>query len=106
MPVDISTITRYLDLCGIKSHHKGYKYLQSAITSLLERTDKKLSMQILYSETAELYNTQSGAVERLIRYALQDINMSNKAFLFRAIDDIKKNRVPVSASAKKAAVSE
>ena len=89
-------ICNYLKQQGIKNTNLGYRYLTSAIHIGLESPPLKIAD--LYRKVAEMHSTTALSVERAIRYSLIDKNITNKKFIYNAVekfeaDSIKKDNI-------------
>lgn len=58
---------------GVKSNHKGKKYLITAISIIISDSNTKL--EAIYWAISKLYNVTRGSVERAIRHSIEDVFM-------------------------------
>lgn len=93
-------IKDYLDKCGVKHSQLGFKYLVSALSVISEEPDKKTTLSEVYEKIAERYSSEPKCVAKAICYAIKHYGITNKEFIFRAIDrdfigpDQRRNRTP------------
>ena len=88
MAVKDADINRYLDATGIKHSHIGYRYLLAAIQLGTKSPKSLIKITDLYQKIALNYETEVISVERAIRYAVSPLNLTNKEFITKAVDDI------------------
>lgn len=81
------SITELIHKVGVPAHIKGYQYLRSSITLVLEEPTVINSItKILYPTIAKRFDTTSSRVERAIRHAIEvawdrgDIDYLQKVF--------------------------
>lgn len=86
MPYNDDMVKDYLDKFGVKHSQLGYKYLVSAFTVISEEPDKKTTLCEVYEKIAERYRSEPKCVAKAIGYAIKHNGISNKEFIFRAID--------------------
>ena len=99
-------ICNYLKQQGIKNTNLGYRYLASAILIGLESPPLKIAD--IYKTIADSHSTTALSVERAIRYSLSEKNVTNKKFIYNAVEkfeaDIIKKESKISIALKPAAV--
>ncbi len=101
MKVYNDSIFLYLNGKGIKNSNKGYIFLVDAIRLGAESEDALDRVTDLYTVIAMSYGTLPQNVERGIRYAISGLGMTNKEFIIKAVDDIKKDYALVGAIHKR-----
>ena len=99
-------ICNYLKQQGIKNTNLGYRYLASAILIGLESPPLKIAD--IYKTIADSHSTTALSVERAIRYSLSEKNVTNKKFIYNAVEkfeaDTIKKESKISLALKPVAV--
>lgn len=86
------SVCRYLDGYNIKHSLAGYRYLVTAISIGSKTQKNRFNLMELYELVAEKYDSQPSSIERTIRYALKNSEMTrvmtNREFIAIVIDDM------------------
>jgi hypothetical protein len=94
--IDITDIYNYLDSHDIKHSNNGFQYLMTAVQLGIEEIDSCVKITKMYEEIAEIHGTVAANVERSIRYAIADKNVTTKEFIMKTIYDLLYDRQKVS----------
>lgn len=89
MRVSSWEISRYLDEKGIKHSLTGFRFLVSAIKKAIKDPWMILKISDLYGNIAQICGTETGNIERSIRYAIMPSGLTNKEFIAKAVDDLR-----------------
>ena len=81
-------IVSYLDSVGLRHSLIGYRYLIAAIQFEMEDLRSCSKMMDTYEAVAVVFNTSRINVERSIRYAICPLQITNKEFILKAVDDL------------------
>ena len=81
-------ISRYLDAMGVKRANSGYRYLVTAIRVGVKDPSMLMKISDLYKKVSEIHGSSTRSIEQAIRYSIARHDMSNKKFIFKAVDYI------------------
>lgn len=82
-------INQYLENHGVKHSNIGYSYLFEIMKILTKDPNRKHQIMKLYGLVAEKFDVKAMCVEKAIRYAIMSVDITNKEFISKAMDDLK-----------------
>lgn len=87
MPNNNDMMKKYLDKCGVKHSQLGYKYLVTVFMIMDSEIDKRTNITDIYEQVAEIHDSLAKNIEKAIYYAIKHLGITNKEFIYRAIDN-------------------
>ena len=87
-------IVRYLDIAGIRHSSVAYKYLITAIGSIIRSNNRVFKVRDIYEQVGDQFHVKWTTVERSVRLAINRASnddykrLTCKEFIARIVDEL------------------